>query len=459
MNKISFKLGFLFFSFILLVELILFYFLYTGLVNTRIDDEISELQARGNSHRNVLEKHYDQATLNHVALMESEADTDVVIISIDGEVLEASRELIPSMEEVINTSKLEVPLEGMVVENRWKTELHISTVSPIFVQEKLTGYVYMFKSTASIQKLISRLNHHFILVGGLAFLVTIIAIFFLSKVLTIPLIRMKQATEKLSKGDFSVSLEVNKKDELGDLSRSIQALAKDLQHLRDERNEFLASIAHELRTPLTYVKGYADIAKRESLSSEERNKYLSIIVEEVDRISRLVKDLFDLAKIDQNTFHITKEKVELCRLLHHIKGKIQSAFIEKEIELILTCNKGIYIMIDPARFEQVMVNLLENARKYSEPKSTVRILVEEKGQHVGISIKDQGSGIPEGDIPFIFHSFYRVDKSRSRESGGTGLGLAIVKEIVEKHGGVITVKSSLNQGTTFTIQLRKEAKL
>src|SRR5690606_18872396 len=136
-----------------------------------------------------------------------------------------------------------------------------------------------------------------------------------------------------------------------ELAESIQSLANDLNHLKKERNEFLASISHELRTPLTYVKGYADIAKREGISEDERRKYLQIIFEEAEHISGLVKDLFDLAKIDQHNFIIQKEKVNLCAFTNKIVKKVRPAFKKKDIELVHSCPDGLFAMIDRSRFE------------------------------------------------------------------------------------------------------------
>ncbi|MGV2448082.1 UNVERIFIED_CONTAM: HAMP domain-containing histidine kinase, partial [Bacillus sp. ATCC 13368] len=127
-----------------------------------------------------------------------------------------------------------------------------------------------------------------------------------------PLIRMKRATEKLSKGDFSVNLPDMGNDELGELSRSIKILAEDLKHLKEERSEFLASISHELRTPLTYIKGYADVSRRKDIGETDRDQYLSIIFEESKKLSNMIMDLFDLAKLDKNTFVINRMEVELC---------------------------------------------------------------------------------------------------------------------------------------------------
>ncbi|MFC4322401.1 sensor histidine kinase [Litchfieldia salsa] len=456
MNKLSLKLGLLFFAFLIMIELILFYFLYTGLVNSRIEDELTELRARGNSHRNILQKHFDRPTIFHVALMETEADTDVVITTHDGTIKAESDRLTPQMEEILQQERDSIPNEGLVVENRWKTELDISTVSPIIIDYQTVGYVYMFKDTTSIQNMISSLKQHFFLVGTLAILVTIISIFFLTRVITLPLIQMTQVTKSLSKGDFSVTLnEIRSNDELGELSRSIHKLAEDLHYIKEQRNEFLASISHELRTPLTYIKGYADLAEREGVTEEERNKYLTIIHEEATHISRLVKDLFELAKIDQHSFTIQLEEVNLNIFLNNLVKKMKPAFANKGIQLNLYYEEEIFVLIDTDRFEQVFVNLLDNSLKYSKSKEVVDIKVNLNDQHVFISVIDFGEGIPNTDLPYIFDRLYRVDKSRARKSGGTGLGLAIVKEIVEAHGGVVTASSTLGKGTKITIQLER----
>lgn len=454
MIKISHKLGLLFFLFILIVEIILFSFLYTGLVDTRIEEELAELKARGESHRHVLEKNFDETTIEHVALMETEAETDVVIMTHNGKVLAKSNLLTTPMKELMERERGPIPFEGTIVENRWETESYISTVSPIMIDNQLIGHVYMFKNTNSIQTMIYKIKHHFLFVGSLTILLTVITVFFLSKVITLPLIRMKQATKALSKGDFTVSVRHRSNDELGELANSIQTLANDLNHLKKERNEFLASISHELRTPLTYVKGYADIAKRDGISEDERRKYLQIIYEEAEHISGLVKDLFDLAKIDQHNFIIQKEKVNLCAFTNKIVKKVRPAFKKKDIELVHSCPDGLFAMIDRSRFEQVFINLLDNSFKYSNTKSIVRLEVEHNpiNNKVILSVIDEGIGIPKDEITFIFNRLYRVEKSRSRESGGSGLGLSIVKEIVEAHGGFINIYSELGKGTKVTIE-------
>lgn len=432
-------------------------FLHRNLVHTRVHQEFDSLLAKGNSHRSVLEMKSDPHTLSHISLMGSQSDSKVVVTNTKGEILITSGKLNRSIKDILSIpiSTTPLPRKGKIIQDDWKKEQYIATVTAFNKKGKKFGYIYMFKNTDDVQKLISQLNKHIFVASFLILFSILIFIFFLSKALTKPLITMKEATKKLSKGDFSVTLPKPSNDELGELSHSIQTLANDLNYLKQERNEFLASISHELRTPLTYINGYADIARRKNLDEQDRVQYLDIIQEESQRVSSLLKELFNLAKLDQNTFSINKEKVNLSNFFRSIYERVLPAFKNKGIDLVLDCPNNIFIDIDPIRFEQVLINLLDNSLKYSNETSTTFIKGSELNGVVQITIKDQGIGIPPADLPHIFDRLYRVDKSRSRATGGFGLGLAIVNQLVEAHGGEITVKSQVGEGTCFTIIIKQ----
>ncbi|MFE8698310.1 ATP-binding protein [Cytobacillus sp. FJAT-53684] len=454
--KISIKLGLWFFVCILIIETSSMMYLHRNIVHSRVHQELESLKARGNSHRDVLEISSDPSTLHHIGLMESQTDTEVVITKTNGEMIETSRNIDESIKEIINRPLRSIPNEGLILESDWKKEKYISTVSLFKDENGNSGYVYMFKSTDQVKNFISQLNKHFLLASLLILFFMIVTIFFLSKALTKPLIKMKEATKNLSNGDFSVSLPVKSNDELGELSNSIQTLASDLKYMKQERDDFLASISHELRTPLTYIKGYSDIGRKPTLNEKERIHYLDIIHEESERINLLLQELFELATLDQNTFSVVKERVHLCSFFKSIYEKVSPAFKEKEIQLNVECDEQLFLPLDITRFGQVLLNLLDNALKYSKEKTITQINVNKIEGNIYIDITDQGMGIPKDDIPYIFERLYRVEKSRSRTTGGFGMGLAIVKQLVEAHGGQITVKSKVGEGTVFTIVLREE---
>ncbi|WP_031537460.1 sensor histidine kinase [Bacillus sp. MB2021] len=453
MKKLSIKLGILFFIIIFGLEAFMFSYLHSSLVNVRIEEELSALQARGNSHRDILEKHFEEDSISHVILMESEALTDVVIVNQKGDILGTSFDN-DNFKKYLIQQKTELKSEGKVVEDDWKNKPYIITLSPIMQKNETIGYVYMYQETASIHALIGRLNEHFVLAGIIALLLTFVVIVLLTRALTKPLVKMKEATYQISKGNFLVDLPRTSNDELGELAVSIKELARDLNFLKKERNDFLASISHELRTPLTYIKGYADISLRKNIEEEEKEKYLQIIVEESNRLSSLIEDLFELAKIDKNTFLIQKQQINLNELLVKLQIKMLPAFKEKEIDLTIFCPKTTSFYGDPARMEQILFNLLDNAMKYSPVRSKVEVIVRFRKKETEITIKDNGKGIPEEDLPYIFNRFYRVDKSRTRSLGGYGLGLSIVQELVQAQEGTIRVESKLNIGTTFILSFK-----
>lgn len=456
LNKLALKIGLLFFVFIVSIEIFLFATLYVTYVNERVDEVMSNLLARGNTHSEVLEDSFDASTLSHVAMMESASDFIVIITDAAGNELTHSDSIEPEMLDVLqHTDYDDIPRGGEILEDRWNDKRFIATDSPITVGEEHMGHVFMFAESNQIQAMVDRLRNQFLISGLITLILTIITIFFLSRFITAPLIRMKEATEQLGTGKSDVSLNIERNDELGGLANAITRLSTDLYRLKHERNDFLASISHELRTPLTYIKGYADIANRPGISEQEKQQYLAIIQEETTNLTKLIQQLFELAQLDQNQFSIRKEKVPLDALFQSVIALVRPAFDDKQIAISVICEPDIHAFIDPARFQQVLLNILDNARKHSKPHTAVVLQALQDDVSTTIRITDQGEGIPLESLPFVFERLYRVDKSRSRQSGGSGLGLAIAKEIVESHGGEITLDSRPDQGTTVTITLER----
>ncbi|MCG1023239.1 sensor histidine kinase [Sutcliffiella horikoshii] len=450
--KFSTKLGLWFFICLLIIESISMLVLHRHVVDSLVKEELNSLLARGNSHRDVLLTSITPDTIQHIVLMESNTDTEVVIINENGSVIDSSMQTSNLPHYIVKKS---AETDDGVVQADWKQEAFIATVSPFRSEEGSTGYVYMLKSTNSLQKVIQQLNHHFGIAVVIIMLFLLVTNIFLIKMLTKPLIRMKDATQKISHGDFTVKLPIKTKDELGELAESIQALANHLNHLQQERKEFLASISHELRTPLTYIKGYAELGRKPTLEDTVRLEYLHIIHEESTRVSNMLEDLFELAKMDQNAFSIQTQRRNMEEFILPIYERARPAFDNAGIDLKLDVIKSFDIQIDPRRFEQIVLNLLDNALKYSSAGSTTTIQLNKRGDECFLTIHDQGKGIPEEDIPYILDRFYRVEKSRSRLTGGVGLGLAIVNELVEAHGGTLSIKSEQYHGTEVTILLRE----
>ena len=229
-----------------------------------------------------------------------------------------------------------------------------------------------------------------------------------------------------------------------------------LRRLENMRKDFVANVSHEIKTPLTAIKGFVETLHRGGVDTpEETKRFLGIIQKHVDRLSSIIDDLLSLSRIEQEDerqaiqfesrpiLEVFRSAVQICR----------STAEEKGIGINLSCEEGLEAFIDPTLLEQAVVNLLDNAVKYSEPHSAVHLKASTTDSEFQISVEDQGIGIAKKHLPRLFERFYRVDKARSRKLGGTGLGLAIVKHIAHAHGGQVTVESTPGKGSAFTIHL------
>jgi two-component system sensor histidine kinase VicK len=268
-------------------------------------------------------------------------------------------------------------------------------------------------------------------------------------------------------GDFSEKLEIHSRDEIGTLTMAFNKMADALQiSLRDTelamqreaaehnrldslRREFVSNVSHELRTPLTGIKSYAEtLTEPEGISDEEIKKFSSIILDEADRMTRLVRDLLTLSRFDYGKLDWQIADFDITELLNHTYDVLRMEAKKHGHKLSLsfgTLPKTVHG--DRDRIEQVLMNIITNAIRYTPEGGNIDIAANSNRKDVVISVRDDGIGIPEEDLPFIFDRFYRVDKARSRSKGGTGLGLAIAKEIMDNHGGSLDIQSGKDKGT------------
>ena len=228
------------------------------------------------------------------------------------------------------------------------------------------------------------------------------------------------------------------------------------QKLENMQTDFVANVSHELKTPLTTVKSYAETLLDGAIDDRDTAiSFLNIIDTEADRMNRLVKDLLQLSRIDHKRERWSMKESNITALLKSVIPKIELSARQKQqhLNVLFDEDAKILVNIDKDRIEQVILNILSNAIKYTNEGGRIDIDVLEGGGNVKIIVSDNGIGISEADIPRVFERFYRVDKARSRAMGGTGLGLSIAKQIVEEHHGTIAIESQEGKGTKVTISL------
>lgn len=290
----------------------------------------------------------------------------------------------------------------------------------------------------------------------------------LAKAMATPIQNLTKAAERVASGDFSHKPESDAGDEIGVLTRTFNSMAGQLEHTLDDlkkseemRRDFVANVSHELRTPITSIRSYAEtLLESSDLPRQTEEEFVVVILKESDRMTNIVQDLLTLSRFDAGS---AKFNFECFSLKDSLTDVYNSMLLEAQKHghcLRLTINGDPPdITGDRLRLDQVFINLIANATKYTPDGGTIDIRAETDDDSVKVTVVDNGIGIPAEDVSRVFDRFYRVDKARGRESGGTGLGLSIANEIIMRHNGKIDVESRYGEGTTMIVTIPVEGSL
>jgi signal transduction histidine kinase len=288
-----------------------------------------------------------------------------------------------------------------------------------------------------------------VLVAGFAALVAAIL---LSGTILKPVRALTRATRQLEQGNLTQRVQIRRRDEIGDLAHAFDTMASSLERSEHLRRQLLSNIAHELRTPLTNIRGYLEALQDRVIMPGPT--VIASIYEEAMLLSRLVTDLQDLALAEAGQLRLQRVSIALEDVITKAINALSLQAENKKISFSATIASDLPLVeADAQRIGQIMRNLLSNAIKYTPERGEIRVSAQAMQQDVQVSVRDNGMGIAAEHLPYIFKHFYRADTSRTRETGGSGLGLAIVEQLVDAHGGRITVESDVGQGTCFIFTL------
>jgi signal transduction histidine kinase len=276
----------------------------------------------------------------------------------------------------------------------------------------------------------------------------------LARSLSKPIEVMRNFAIRVGRGQFDDKLVIRQSNELDQLATELNRMSERLKSLDNERRAFLANVSHELRTPVSNVQVTIDALERGAVDEPElRDRFFQTIKEETKRLSGLIHDLLDLGRLEAGVTLLEIQAIALesviSRAIRAMEVRMQAKNVTVEVDVA-----DLRIMGDSERLLQAFLNLLDNAIKYSTPNARIFIAASGNKQQALISIRDQGSGIPETDLPRIFEQFYTTSRS---SKNGVGLGLAIARRIIEAHGGSITASSKPGQGAVFTLSLPLES--
>jgi len=330
-----------------------------------------------------------------------------------------------------------------------------SSLRKIATSYQINGETYI----VYIQKDVGKREMIFIDSGIIAIFCMLIAgsitFLIIADIIVKPISRLNKATNELSKGNYRVRVNYAGNDEIARLNRSFNLMAQQLAKQEETRQQFISDVSHEFQTPLTAIQGFATILKNEVLPDEQRKKYADIILFHSKRLSTLSKNMLQLTILEGEDIKLEVSEFSLVKQIQRIIETEGNLAKSKDIEIEFNIPKNdVIIEADESRLEQVWINLINNALKYTNDHGVVTIGIKKTSKEVEVSIQDTGVGMSKEAISHIFERFYRQDKSRSVE--GNGLGLSIVKRIIDLHNGTIDVVSIEDGGSKFTVKLPQE---
>jgi len=302
------------------------------------------------------------------------------------------------------------------------------------------------------QGFLASVNRSLLLSVAVACIAAVLLTIVLSRRILAPIESLTVAARAMQTGDLSQRVAVRGKDEIGSLAHAFNAMADGLARLESSRRNMVTDVAHELRTPLTSIRGYLE-AMRDGVVRPEP-VIIDSLHEEALLLNRLVDDLQELALAEAGQLRLVRQPAEVGALIDKAVTAIRPALAEKGLAIEIDVAEDLPVVdVDSERVGQILRNLLNNAITHTAAGGRITLSARHAESEVSVSLRDTGSGIAAGHLPHIFDRFYRADRSRARATGGSGLGLAIVKQLVEAHGGRISVVSAEGQGTTFSFTI------
>lgn len=330
----------------------------------------------------------------------------------------------------------------------------LSVFSPITISYKNRGYVLIHKPIFTIVSgsdgFINISFYTVMIVFILAFLLLVIFTYSIYR----PLRKITKAAQIYAKGDFTHKIDVNANNELGYLANTLNYMVTELDTLEEDQRKFVSNVSHDFRSPLTSIKGYVEAILDGTIPVEMQDKYLNIILFETERLNKLTKSLLDLNQFGHHGIRLDLADFDINNMIRTTIMTFEGKCREKSLsfDLVLT-GQELFVNADMSKIQQVLYNLIDNATKFSNPDSVIKIETIIKNEKVFISVKDSGVGIPADSLNKIWERFYKTDPSRGKDKKGTGLGLAIVKEIIQAHKQNINVVSTEGAGTEFIFTL------
>ncbi len=394
--------------------------------------------------------------------LSASTQSSVTVFDTNGFVIAASgRKTDDTAFEKVNSKVTEPVLKGDSVEtvriyHDQNGDKILTVGMPLVYEKEVFGGVMFNQLVPEIKAIYGYVSNRMIVLLVVAIVLAAIFFYVLSVRITYPLKKISAAVTEFSKGNFKSRVEYISNDELGDLAENINNMASSLENLENLRNTFISDVSHELRTPLTTISGFVEGIIDGTIPEENREEYLQVVLSESKRLSRLITNLLQVTRMESGQTKLDRTDFDINELVRLTLLKFEMMITPKNIDVSLNIKDGkLMVNADKDNISQVLINLINNAVKFTPANGSIVIDVDENREKSIVSITNSGHGIEPDQLAYIWDRFYKTDKSRSMERTGVGLGLYIVRRILSMHNEQIFVESKTDDYTRFTFTLAR----
>ncbi|WP_317367422.1 HAMP domain-containing sensor histidine kinase [uncultured Tyzzerella sp.] len=388
-------------------------------------------------------------------LEEKSSDEDFRILIIDDNGVVISDTNASSVDKTFIIPEVILSLNGKNNSTYHKEEKTLYASS--YIEEASSykkGVVLLISSFENSEMLIAGVSQKWFLLTIFISIIIGIFVFFTSEIVISPLKKILKSINEITDGQLHQRVKINGSNEISQLGEAFNAMTEKLEQIDTSRQEFVSNVSHELKTPLSSIKVLSDsILLQEDIPSEVYIEFLQDINSEIDRMTEIVNNLLALVKLDFREAGLNITETDLNKMLDDILKRLTPLSAQKNITISKEYLKNVVVEADEMKFSLAISNLVENAIKYTNTEGSVKVTLDCDHQNAFITVSDTGIGINEEEQTKIFNRFYRVDKTRDRETGGTGLGLSITHSTVILHKGSIKVSSKEGEGSTFIVRI------
>ena len=330
----------------------------------------------------------------------------------------------------------------------------LSVICPVTSGVRVRGYIAITEDLTVIRDEVAATVRIMMIIAAVNFGLSFLILLFFALTTYRPMLQIMDGAKEFASGNLQHKIRVTSHDEMGYLADTLNLMAGELRKNNDYQKNFISNVSHDFRSPLTSIKGFSEAMLDGTIPPEMHDRYLGIIVQETERLNKLTNTILELNSMDRDKTSLNMSRFDINAMLKSTAAVFEGSCRKKKISinLVLTGTE-LFVRGDREKIEQVVYNLLDNAIKFSDRSSEVKIETTIQRGKCAVSVKDEGCGIARDDLTKIWDRFYKSDSSRGRDRQGTGLGLSIVKEIISAHGQTISVVSTENVGTEFIFTL------